>query len=532
MEEQPSETGSKPWPSSLKFITRFLAGVFLVPLLVLVLLAWTIVGRLCSLGGRTIFLVLLVLAVIPLIADPDFFGQQGNYMYAFDASLIDPVCVLVATYAFYMCTLRSHEQSAAVAARRRLVALPVSLIVDVFFFVKIAALSRGSTGQWKVAWLWVSLLWSVFAYLSMARWWTDASMRRLELAEAALLNEYGEVEYEQTVVAGLGTVIVKDRAKDGAESGWGTPYQEAGSPKPFLVLVHGYAAGNAFWMFVLEGLSKHFRVVCVEMYGCGRSERLPFSAKNAADTERLLVECLEKWREAMGIEEMVLCGHSLGGMVVAAYAMEHPHRLIKLVLASPAGVGGISPEGDIGGESLKYRIYAFFWNRGVGPLWILRWSGPFGFWMSRFLIAKRLSWVPEMAKIKDVDPDLLGDYIFQLLALPPSGEKLIFPLLDPNLHAYRPMLENLGGSNASRGGGAAGGRGISCPVSIVYGAPSIDWMPRSYGVALAERLRLDGIRAEVYTVPDAGHTLIIDNPDHFTRIFVEAYYDARASHDR
>ena len=71
-----------------QFITRFLAGVFLVPLLVLVLLAWTIVGRLCSLGGRTIFLVLLVLAVIPLIADPDFFGQQGNYMYAFDASLI------------------------------------------------------------------------------------------------------------------------------------------------------------------------------------------------------------------------------------------------------------------------------------------------------------------------------------------------------------------------------------------------------------------------------------------------------------
>ena len=50
--------------------------------------------------------------------------------------------------------------------------------------------------------------------------------------------------------------------------------------------MHGYAAGNAFWMFVLEGLSKHFRVVCVEMYGCGRSERLPFSAKNAADTVR------------------------------------------------------------------------------------------------------------------------------------------------------------------------------------------------------------------------------------------------------
>lgn len=81
----------------------------------------------------------------------------------------------------------------------------------------------------------------------------------------------------------------------------------------------------------------------------------------------------------------------------------------------------------------------------------------------------------------------------QLLALPPSGEKIIFPLLDPMLHAYRPVMETL------RGGGSGGGRsgdgdeglrmaeavgieegevaGISCPVSIIYGSPDQDWMP-------------------------------------------------------
>lgn len=52
------------------------------------------------------------------------------------------------------------------------------------------------------------------------------------------------------------------------------------------VLVHGYAAGNGFWMFVLKELSAHFRVVCVEMYGCGRSDRLPFNAKGPAETVR------------------------------------------------------------------------------------------------------------------------------------------------------------------------------------------------------------------------------------------------------
>ena len=42
--------------------------------------------------------------------------------------------------------------------------------------------------------------------------------------------------------------------------------------------------------------------------------------------EKILVESLERWREEMGIEEMVLCGHSLGGMMSCAYAMAHPNR--------------------------------------------------------------------------------------------------------------------------------------------------------------------------------------------------------------
>lgn len=34
--------------------------------------------------------------------------------------------------------------------------------------------------------------------------------------------------------------------------------------------------------------------------------------------------------------------------------------------------------------------------------------------MSKFVIAKRLAWVPEAAKIKDVDGDMLGEYVYQV----------------------------------------------------------------------------------------------------------------------
>lgn len=47
--------------------------------------------------------------------------------------------------------------------------------------------------RWKVAWLWVCFLWSVFVYVSMSRWWTDSSIPRLALAEETLMNKYAQV---------------------------------------------------------------------------------------------------------------------------------------------------------------------------------------------------------------------------------------------------------------------------------------------------------------------------------------------------
>lgn len=64
------------------------------------------------------------------------------------------------------------------------------------------------------------------------------------------------------------------------------------------------------------------------------------------------MESLERWRVAMGVEEMVLCGHSLGGMMAAAYAMAHPGRLVRsaillcalaIAVFIAAGEGGLCP---------------------------------------------------------------------------------------------------------------------------------------------------------------------------------------------
>ena len=66
--------------------------------------------------------------------------------------------------------------------------------------------------------------------------------------------------------------------------------------------------------------------------------RPPFPAKSREDAEDFFLSSLQRWREAMGMEKMVLVGHSLGGYLAASYALQYPQHVQHLVLVCPAGV--------------------------------------------------------------------------------------------------------------------------------------------------------------------------------------------------
>lgn len=92
-----------------------------------------------------------------------------------------------------------------------------------------------------------------------------------------------------------------------------------------IVLVHGMAAGVAFWVLNLDALAEHRPVYAIDLLGFGRSSRPAFS-NDPKEAEHQLVKSIEEWRREMNIPQMILLGHSLGGFLSTSYTMQYPDR--------------------------------------------------------------------------------------------------------------------------------------------------------------------------------------------------------------
>ena len=91
-----------------------------------------------------------------------------------------------------------------------------------------------------------------------------------------------------------------------------------------LLLLHGSGRSVADWQQgFAERLAERFRVVAFDNYGFGHSDRNhPFRYGNAL-WERQAIDVMD----AMGLDRVVVMGHSAGGVVAASLAADHPERI-------------------------------------------------------------------------------------------------------------------------------------------------------------------------------------------------------------
>lgn len=108
-------------------------------------------------------------------------------------------------------------------------------------------------------------------------------------------------------------------------------YRESGPPSAApVVLLHALGEDSGDWNEVTRALSGSWHVYAVDLRGHGRSDwpgtySLP-----------LLRDDVLRFLDALGLRQVTLIGHSIGGAVAYLLAMQYPERVLRMVLEDPA----------------------------------------------------------------------------------------------------------------------------------------------------------------------------------------------------
>ncbi|XP_076847379.1 (Lyso)-N-acylphosphatidylethanolamine lipase isoform X2 [Brachyhypopomus gauderio] len=333
--------------------------------------------------------------------------------------------------------------------------------------------------------------------------WRPTSMSLLKSAEAKILACIRNEVWSRFVTLPnqnrIWTLTVTSRTAH-------KPSNQVASCTP-LVMVHGFGGGVGLWIQNLDALSSSRPVYAFDLLGFGRSSRPPFPA-DASLAEEQFVSSIEQWRQTVGVERMILLGHSLGGYLATSYSIQHPERVAHLILVDPWGFPErAQPPSEGSSQSLEVK-------RPGPPRWVKAVASVFSLFNPLAIIRAAGPWGPGLvnrfrpdfkSKFEDFfDDNTMSEYLYHCNAQTPSGEVGFRAMTESLGWAKRPMVQRVTLLTPSM------------PVTMLYGARS--WVDSSTGKHVAALRGHSPTR--VLLIDDASHHVYADQPEEFNRVVV------------
>lgn len=243
------------------------------------------------------------------------------------------------------------------------------------------------------------------------------------------------------------------------------------------------------------------------------------------------VDALEALRQEEELTDFVLAGHSLGGFLAGKYALKYPKHLKGLVLISPVGIPHPPPkEQQVSASNIDWRIrmVKYLWDMNFTPQSIVRIAGSRGPELVKTAIDRRFARQWEATELK-----VLSDYLYQITALPASGEYCLNTLLEPIFTQAVIEEEQIEEVEARQGVRKVRTRSgvyakdpmekqlcdLKVPLLLIYG--DNDWLYYPTAAQSIHMWKRHGVDAELKIIPNAGHHLYIDNAPHFNHSVVD-----------
>ena len=248
-------------------------------------------------------------------------------------------------------------------------------------------------------------------------------------------------------------------------------YVEEGNGPP-LVMIHGLMGSSRNLTYALSGhLREQFRVITLDRPGSGYSTRRAGTAADLPGQARQIARFIQ----ALRLDPPLVLGHSLGGALALALALDHPETVSGLVLVAPL-------------THPQPTLPPVFWSLAVRPAWLRRWVAhtltvPIGL-LTRRSVVKGI-FAP------DVAPEDFATRGGGLLGMRPANfyaaSSEIALVNDDLPHMVRRYP------------------GLTLPIGLIYGARDRVLDFRTHGQALADRV--PGLKLQL--VEGRGHMLPI-----------------------
>ncbi len=244
---------------------------------------------------------------------------------------------------------------------------------------------------------------------------------------------------------------------------------QAGAGEP-LVLIHGLATSRQIWNGVVPALARTRLVITLDVPGFGESEPVGAGFELEAVAARI-VEGLE----AAGVEQPFdLVGHSLGAGIALTLASVRAEAVQRLVLVAPAGLAAVPRPASVLLSGSADLLLAT--RRRLAPLTDLGWGRRL---LLGFSAADAAGLSPTQARM--------------LVEASASAQRTAGALATITRSDLRPIVAR-----------------CPAPLAAIWGARD-----RTVPLRVAEVIRVARPEAEIVTIEDAGHVVMVERPGEF-----------------
>ena len=98
-----------------------------------------------------------------------------------------------------------------------------------------------------------------------------------------------------------------------------------------IVFLHGFTGSANDWSSTAVNVDKRFNKIAIDLIGHGKSS-------SPSDINYYLIDSMtqqiEEILNRLNLQEVILCGYSMGGRVAVGFAVNSPDRLKGLILES------------------------------------------------------------------------------------------------------------------------------------------------------------------------------------------------------